>query len=135
MKEIARDLVIAVAAVLLLASCTSVASTKLTSHSAKVFVRATDGWGCGAACVQRIAMEQASVVTIRCGFDRFLVQGTDSGVATIGGQYGGSASVEEIIFDMYLAAQAPESALDARAQLGEDWEEIVEREEHPVTGC
>ena len=99
MKDVVRNMMVAIA-VVLHASCTSVASTRLTSHSAKVFVRATDGWGCGAACVQRIAMEQASIVTIRCGFDRFLVQGSDSGVATIGGQYGGSASVVEIIFDM-----------------------------------
>ena len=119
-------------ALILFTSCVSVGVVKLSQNTARVVVQGSAFHD--ATNAQQWAYRQSAITTIQCGFDRFIVLSADAGGRHAGDW--GATSVDALTIRMFKAEEeSAVDALDAREVLGEDWENIVERDQRPVAGC
>lgn len=125
---------------LALAGCVASDVTPLAKDTIRIDVEAAPV--CGKGGSRRIASKRAAIETINRGYDRFIVLDSYStsdrrvvsrtplyvsGNAVYGGQpiYGGSHDSGLIVQMFTYSDPRGRNALDARVQLGDDWETVV----------
>ena len=133
---------------ILLTGCVRVSTVPLATDVVQVTAQADSA--CGQEGAERAALHQASVETIKRGFDRFMVVGTNAlstvrqvGQTPITGQvtpygnvnvYGGYpiyAETHKQVFTVQMfrtGDPAGNKALSARELLGDNWKELVAKD-------
>ena len=137
--------------VIFLTGCVQVSTVPLTTDVVQITAQADST--CGARGAEQVALHQASVETIKRGFDRFLI--VDSKATSVTQQvgqtpiralftphivsvYGGQPIVDEThnqVFTVKMFHEgdpAGNKALWARELLGKNWKELVAKET-PIT--
>lgn len=113
-----RKIFIASACASYLAACATASVIQVAQDSLIVQIKA--GTDCGPHAALQLAQKQAAVETIRAGFDRYIVVGSDSQ----GGR--GELQGQTLTIKMFKEGdKASENALSAREILGTNWQEQI----------
>lgn len=113
-----RKILIASACASYLAACATASVIQVAQDSLIVQIKA--GADCGPHAALQLAQKQAAIETIRAGFDRYIVVGSDS--------HGGRGELQGQTLTIKLFKESDkgsENALSAREVLGPNWQEQI----------
>lgn len=126
--------------ILALSACASSETTRLANNMVRIDVSAAPA--CGSSGALRLVEKMAAVETIRLGFDKYIIAGTDSqnNVRVVGANYqpnyatggiqatpiiGGSRDAAVTVVMFKSSDPNGVNAIDARQVLGANWQQVV----------
>jgi hypothetical protein len=110
---------------LALGGCASAEATRTAQDS--LIINSSAAPACGSLGAARVAAKQAAIETIKAGYDSYVITGQQEHTTYSWGAYASLAYPEQgLQVKMFHKGELGSAdALDARAELGPDWEKAV----------